>query len=90
MDISFITEYISPIALVICLAVGLILKFCVDKPIVNKFIPCIAAVLGVVIVAWAELAFTPGILAAGLVSGLASTGLYEAFKQIIGLKEQNN
>lgn len=88
MDISFVTEYISPIALVICLAVGLILRYCVNNSTVNKFIPCIAAVLGIVIVAWAELAFTPGVVAAGLVSGLSSTGLYEAFKQIINFKEQ--
>lgn len=87
MDISFITEYISPIALVICLAVGLILRYCVNDTTVNRFIPCIVALLGVVIVTWAELAFTPAVVAAGLVSGLSSTGLYEAFKQIINWKE---
>lgn len=87
MDISFITEYISPIALVICLAVGFIVKYCIAKPKVDRFIPCIVAVLGIVIVAWAEMSFTPGVVAAGLISGLASTGLYEVFKQIIGIKE---
>lgn len=87
MNIEFITEFISPIALIICLAVGFILRFCLNNTTVNRFIPCIVAVLGIVIVAWAELAFTPSVVAAGLISGLSSTGLYEAFKQIINWKE---
>lgn len=85
MDITFITEYISPIALIICLAVGFIIKYAIDKPKLTKLIPCIVAVLGVIIVAWAEMAFTPSVVAAGLISGLASSGLYEAFKQIINI-----
>lgn len=84
MDISYITDYISPIALVICLAVGYVLKHVVRTDVVNRWIPCIVAVLGVAMVAWAEWGFSPDILAAGLISGLASTGLYEAFEGIIG------
>ncbi len=84
MDISYITEYISPIALVVCLAVGYVLKHVVPSDAVNRWIPCIVAVLGVGMVAWAEMAFSPEVLAAGLISGLASTGLYEAFEGIIG------
>lgn len=84
MDISYITDYISPIALVICLAVGYVLKHVVRTDAVNRWIPCIVAVLGVGMVAWAEWGFSPDILAAGLISGLASTGLYEAFEGIIG------
>ncbi len=84
MDISYITDYISPIALVICLAVGYVLKHVVRTDGVNRWIPCIVAVLGVAMVAWAEWGFSPDILAAGLISGLASTGLYEAFEGIIG------
>lgn len=84
MDISYITEYISPVALVICLAAGYIIKNLVPNDAVNRFIPCIVAVLGVAIVVWGEFAISPDILAAGLISGLASTGLYEAFEGIIG------
>lgn len=83
MDISFITEFISPIALLVCLVVGFVIKaFGNDK--LNRFIPLIVAVLGVLICAWDAMALTPAIVAAGLISGLASTGLYEAFKQLIG------
>lgn len=87
MDISFITEYISPISLVICLVVGFIIKTCTNKPTLHKFIPCIVAVLGVIICCWDAMAFTPAVIAAGLISGLASTGLYEALSNILQIAE---
>ena len=87
MDLTFITEYISPIALVICLAIGYVIKYCIKSDRVNRFIPFIVAVVGVLICAWGDMAFNPQIGAAGLISGLASTGLYEAFRQIVNIKE---
>lgn len=90
MEIGFITDYISPIALVICLAVGFLIKYCGRSATLNRFIPCIVAVLGIVICAWVEQSFTPQIAAAGLISGLASTGLYEAFKQLIGFSDDRD
>lgn len=83
MDISFVTDYIYPIALVICLAVGYVIKHAIQSEKVDRFIPLIVAILGVVICAWAEWSFTPKVVALGLISGLASTGLYEAFTNII-------
>ena len=44
------------------------------------------AVLGIVLNIWLNMAFTPEILLGGMVSGLASTGLYEAFKNLISKK----
>ena len=41
------------------------------------------AALGVAVTAWAQGCFTPDVLATGLVSGLASTGLYEAFRNLL-------
>lgn len=87
MDISFVTEFISPIALLVCLVVGFILKS-FGSAKVNRFIPVIVAILGLLICAWDAMAFTPSICAAGLISGLASTGLYEAFKQLLGLGKE--
>lgn len=89
MDISFVTGFISPIALVICLCVGYIIKNCIKKDALTRFIPVIVATLGVVIVVWADGAITPEIVATGLISGLGSTGLYEAFKQIMGLAKED-
>jgi len=40
-------------------------------------------ILGVILNIWMNMTFTPEILLGGLVSGLASTGLYEAFKNFI-------
>lgn len=85
MDLTFITEYISPISLIICLVVGFIIKTCTTNDKVHKLIPCIVAVIGIVICSWDAWTFTPTILAAGLISGLASTGLYEALNNILNL-----
>ena len=84
MDLSFISDFISPIALVLCLCVGYVIKHLVPNEEVNRWIPLIAAVLGVAVVAWATWSLTPETVVAGLVSGLASTGLYEAFRNLIG------
>lgn len=82
---EFISEYISVIALVAALCVGYILKNLVPNEEVNKFIPLIAALVGLVICLWeAGWVATPETVVMGIVSGLASTGLYEAFKQFIG------
>ena len=82
---EFISEYISVIALVAALCVGYILKNMVPNDEINKFIPLIAAVVGLVICLWeANWVATPEIVVTGVVSGLASTGLYEAFKNFIG------
>lgn len=82
-DLSFLTNYTIPIIVGICLCIGYVLKNIVTTDIVNKYIPAIMAILGVVLNTWTNMAFTPEILLGGLVSGLASTGLYEAYKNLI-------
>ena len=90
MDLSFVAEYISPIALVICLAIGYIIKNAIPNEGINRFIPLIVAVIGVIVCILAEGTFTVQVLAMGLISGLASTGLYEAFKNIIAGNKEGN
>jgi hypothetical protein len=63
--------------------VGYILKNIVTSDKVNKFIPLIMGVLGLGLNMWINLGVSPEIILGGLVSGLASTGLYEAFRQFI-------
>lgn len=89
MDISFITEYISPISLIICLVIGFIIKNCSTNRTLHKFIPFIVAVIGVGICCWDAMAFNPAIIATGLISGLASTGLYEALNNILKLADND-
>ena len=50
---------------------------------VDRYIPLIMAILGVSLNIWINMAFTPEILLGGMFSGLASTGLHQAFKQIL-------
>lgn len=87
MDITFVTEYAVPIIVGICLCIGYVIKNIVTSEKVNKYIPLIMAVLGVVLNIWINMNFTPAILLGGLISGLASTGLHQAFKNIIERKD---
>lgn len=86
-DISFITEYAVPIIVGICLCIGYVIKNIVTSEKVNKYIPLIMAILGVGLNIWINMDFTPAILLGGLISGLASTGLHQAFKNIIERKD---
>lgn len=86
-DISFLTEYAVPIIVGICLCIGYVIKNIVTSEKVNKYIPLIMAILGVGLNIWINMGFTPEILLGGLISGLASTGLHQAFKNIIERKK---
>lgn len=87
MSIEFLMDYVVVVVLGICICVGYILKNVVPGDKVNRFIPLIMGALGVILNSWINLDFTPDILLGGLFSGLASTGLYETFKNLIGKKE---
>lgn len=88
MDLGFLTEYVLPIILGICLCVGYILKNVVPNENVNRFIPLIMGILGVVLNVWINMSFTAEILLGGLFSGLASTGLHQIFAQLIAGKTE--
>lgn len=88
MDLSYLTEYAVPIIVGICLCVGYIVKNIIPSEEINKYIPLIMGVLGVALNVWVNMDFTAEILLAGLFSGLASTGLYEMFRNIIGKGEE--
>lgn len=87
MDIEFLTEYAVPIIVGICLCIGYIIKNMIPSNGVNKYIPLIMGGLGVAINVWINMGFSPQILLGGLFSGLASTGLHQAFKNLIDHKE---
>lgn len=83
MDISSITSYAVPTIVGICLCVGYILKNMVTTEKINRFIPLIMGCLGLVLNIWMNGSVTTDIILGGLFSGLASTGLYEAFRNLI-------
>ncbi len=82
MNLEFITEYYIPIVLAACLIVGYVIKKSLDF-IPNKYIPLILAVLGAVLGCVAKTAITIETVVYGAFTGLASTGLHQAFTRII-------
>lgn len=86
-DLGFLTEFMVPVIVGICLCVGYVVKKWI-KDVDNKYIPTICAVLGVLLAIWINgWTITASILLSGLFSGLASTGLHQLFKQYIEKKE---
>ncbi len=87
MEINFMNEYLVLVVLGICLCVGYIIKHMIPNDKINRYIPLIVGVLGVVLNSWLNAwVLSPEILLGGLASGLASTGLHEAYKNLIGEK----
>lgn len=82
MDLTFITNLYLPIVMVICLCVGYVMKHWL-KDMDNKLIPTILAVLGVILACLGAETITLEVVASGMVTGLASTGLHQVFKQLI-------
>ena len=81
-------DYIVLIVLGICLCVGYIAKHLIPSDKINKYIPLIVGVLGVVLNSWLNAwTLSPEILLGGMASGLASTDMYELFRQFIEKKE---
>lgn len=83
MTVEFLSEYMIPVVLGLCLVVGYIVKKWI-KDIDNKYIPTIVTLLGAVLAVWFnDWVMTPEILLSGLVTGAASTGMHQLFTQYI-------
>lgn len=83
MDISVLLEFINLIVLGICLCVGYVIKNSLDF-IPNKYIPLIMFILGTILNIVFNLPNINGtVILTGMISGLASTGLYEMFKNLL-------
>ena len=81
---EFLNDYMVLVVIGICLCVGFIIKNLIPGNAVNKFIPLIMGLLGTFINVWMNaFVITPEIILGGMASGLASTGLYEAFRNFI-------
>lgn len=84
---EILTQYVVLVVVAICFAVGYVIKNSLDF-IPNKYIPLVMAVLGVVLNVWLNgWIFTPDILLGGLASGLASTGAFEAVRNLLNKEE---
>lgn len=88
MDISVLLEFVNIIVLGICLCIGYVIKNSFDL-IPNKYIPLIMLILGTVLNVVFNLPKITGVIVlTGMVSGLASTGLYEIFKNLLFVKKK--
>lgn len=84
-NLQFISELYVPIVMAICLSVGYILKRW-TKDENHRIIPTVLAILGAVCACIHTRSITLEAIASGAVTGLASTGIHQAFKQIIEKK----
>ena len=75
-DLTYLTQYISPVVLGICLALGFALKTAFEK-FPNKYIPLAALCTGTIITILINMqsGITAEVILGGMISGLASTGL---------------
>lgn len=83
MDVTEIVGFVQVVPMGVALCVGFVIKYAIPDDTINKFIPLVSAILGVGVSCWMAGGIDPEILLSGLVSGLAATGLYEAFRQLI-------
>ena len=78
---EFLNAYVIPEILVLCLLLGFVIKMWIED-VDNRWIPTIVAVVGAGTAVLMNLdAVTIDVIVGGAVSGLASTGLHQMFKQ---------
>ncbi len=80
-DLSFFNGAFIPLVTAFCLILGFILKKWISDG-KDRFIPTILTVVGAVLGCIVNAGFTVENIVFGAFSGLASTGLHQAFKQL--------
>ena len=87
MNLEFLTNLYIPLVIAVCLVVGYLMKKFL--PTDNKYIPLTVTVLGAILGCINVHAITFVAIASGMISGLASTGLHQIFKQILKLDNES-
>lgn len=88
MDLSVLTQYLSIVVVGICLCIGYVIKNSLDF-IPNKYIPLIMLVLGLAINILINInGINAEVILTGMFSGLASTGMYEMFRNLINKEDK--
>lgn len=83
MNLEFLNEYINLVVLGMCLCIGYVIKNSLSF-INNKYIPLIMLTLGTFISIINNLGnINEAVILGGMISGLASTGLYEAMRNLL-------
>lgn len=84
---SLLFSLLSPSIIVLCYVLGLVIKHFIKK-IDNKYIPLIVACFGVLLACLMIRGITVDAVAQGIISGWASTGIHQTFKQLGGAKNE--
>lgn len=82
MDLNYISEYFMPIVLTASLIIGYVAKKSLDF-IPNKYIPLILAICGALMGCIVNKKIDLEPIVYGSFSGLASTGLHQAFTRLV-------
>lgn len=85
---SYAEQVLSPAIVATCYIIGVIIKRYVTK-IPNRYIPLINGALGIVLACAMHQDFTMMVIIEGLVSGWASTGLFETRRNLISEEVSN-
>ena len=83
--LEFLGEFYIPIVMAVCLAVGYILKHWISD-VDNRVIPTVLAILGAVCACVNAWEISLDIIASGMITGLASTGVHQMFSQWVERK----
>lgn len=85
MDLSFLTDYIDLVTLGICLCIGFALKYAkIFERFGNQYIPLSMLILGTTINIVIHIGdINATVVLGGMISGLASTGLYEMMRNLL-------
>ena len=84
MNLENIGDLLVPIIVVACLVVGYVIKHTPKLDAIASYIPVIVCVLGAILGAVIN-GLTVDAIVIGAVSGLASTGLHQAFTKVLNL-----
>lgn len=86
-DLNFLLDYINVVTLGICLCIGFVLKEAkIFERFGNHYIPVVMLVIGTLINIISFRSMQSSIVLGGMISGLASTGLYEMLRNLIHKK----
>lgn len=84
-DLTFLMEFIEPITLGICLCIGFALKYAkIFEKFGNHYIPLTMLIFGCMIAIVTHIGnINATVILGGMISGLASTGLYEMLRNLL-------
>ena len=86
LDLGVVSNYLVVAVILVCCCIGYVIKTSLDF-IPNKYIPLIMACIGVVLNYFIAGYFNVNVLLGGMLSGLSSVGLHQAFKNLIENQE---